>query len=111
MKLPHILLILGVSGLAVSVYALQGLRSENAADPQTTYYSNGQIQSQTNYVDGHREGTSLRFYSDGKPMAEGRYSAGKMDGWWTFWQPDGTVDKDRSGTYRDGEKQIARPVE
>jgi antitoxin component YwqK of YwqJK toxin-antitoxin module len=105
MKLPHVLLILGVSGLAVSVYALQGRLSAAAGNNQSTYYANGQVQSQTEYVDGQREGTTRRFYADGARMAEGQYAAGKMEGRWTFWLPGGEIDRERTGDYHDGKKR------
>jgi antitoxin component YwqK of YwqJK toxin-antitoxin module len=106
MKLPYVLAVLGVSGLLISFLAFRGGRADAAAgDVQTTFYANGQVQSQTAFVDGKREGTSTRFYADGKKMAEGSYSAGKMEGDWIFWRPDGARDAERSGTYRAGEKQ------
>jgi antitoxin component YwqK of YwqJK toxin-antitoxin module len=106
MKLPHLLLLLGASGLAVSVYALQGHKDEGG-DKQTTYYSNGQIKSETCCLAGRSEGKSTRYYPDGKKLAEGNYKAGKMDGEWTFWNQDGSVDPDRSGTFTGGERQGA----
>jgi antitoxin component YwqK of YwqJK toxin-antitoxin module len=107
MKLSHLLLVLGASGLAVSVYALQGRKSDGPGDQQTTYYSNGQIRSETAYQDGHMEGPSTRYYSDGKKLATGTYQAGKMEGEWVFWKADGALDMERSGTYVAGEKQAA----
>ena len=107
MKLSHLLLVLGAAGLAVSVYALQGRRSEEEGDKQTTYYANGQIKSETACLDGRSEGMCTRYYADGKKQAEGNYRAGRMDGEWTFWKPDGTVDSERSGSYSAGERQGA----
>jgi hypothetical protein len=107
MKLSHLLMILGASGLAVSVYALQKSHAANDADTQTTYYANGQVRSETTYSDGNREGTSTRYYSDGKKLAEGPVSQGRMEGEWTFWRQDGAIDKDRSGQYHAGTKQVS----
>jgi hypothetical protein len=107
MKLPHLLLVLGISGLAVSVYALQGRKVDGDGDRQTTYYANGQVRSEASYVAGRMEGKSTRYYADGKKLAEGSYRAGRMDGEWTFWKPDGAVDAERSGLYVDGGRQLA----
>jgi antitoxin component YwqK of YwqJK toxin-antitoxin module len=107
MKLPHVLLVLGAAGLLASFFAFRGGTTAASGDVQTTYYTNGQIQSQTAVVDGRREGASTRFYADGKKLAEGAYSDGKMEGAWTFWTPNGAVDAERTGTYRAGEKQAA----
>ena len=107
MKLPHLLLVLGASGLAVSVYALQGRKSDSDGDKQTTYYANGQIRSEATYIAGRIEGKSTRYYADGKKLAEGNYRAGKMDGEWIFWKPDGAIDAERSGLYVDGGKKLA----
>jgi hypothetical protein len=105
MKLPYLLLIAGVAGLAVSVHALQTRGSAGDDGKQTTYYANGQVRSETALIEGRREGASTSYYSDGRKMAEGAYSAGKMEGPWTFWRADGTVDSARTGGYHDGEKQ------
>ncbi len=105
MKLPQVLLVLGAAGLLVSFFAFQSRRSEASGNVQTTYYTNGQVQSQTSVVGGRREGSSTRFYADGKKLAEGAYSDGKMEGDWTFWLPSGAVDAERTGTYRAGERQ------
>jgi antitoxin component YwqK of YwqJK toxin-antitoxin module len=105
MKLPYVLLIVGVAGLAVSVHALQTRGSNGDGGVQTTYYANGQVRTESTLVNGKRDGASTSYFSDGKKMSAGAYSAGKMEGAWTFWRADGSLDAERTGDYRDGEKQ------
>ena len=107
MKLPYVLLIVGVAGLAVSVHALQTRGSRDDLGMTTTYYANGQVRTESTLVSGRREGASTSYYADGKKMSEGAFTAGKMEGPWTFWRADGSLDAERTGEYRDGEKQAA----
>lgn len=105
MKLPAVLLCLGMVGVTASLGALQTSRAEPGSEAQTTYYASGQLQSETEYRDGRREGPSRRWYPDGRAMAQGSYASGKLEGRWQWWQPDGRPDLARSGLYHDGERQ------
>ena len=44
------------------------------------------------------------FYEDGKLQIEGEMKAGKKEGSWTYWNPDGTRDPKWSGRYHDDKK-------
>jgi len=48
-----------------------------------------------------REGQATRWNRHGVKLEEGRYHEGKRDGPWTFWNEDGSIDKERSGVYQD----------
>ena len=104
MKTPALILLAGLAGLTVSVRALQGGRASAESRIHTTYYANGQVEMECDTQEGRREGACRRFYADGRRMAEGNYAAGKMEGRWTFWLEDGTVDAARSGIYAAGER-------
>jgi len=101
LKLPIALLLTGAVGLAASVGAFESTRSERA-EAQTTYYANGQLQSECGVADGRRHGTYRRWTADGVLVAEGRFEHGEKSGDWTCRLPDGTLDEALSGVWRDG---------
>jgi hypothetical protein len=47
-----------------------------------------------------KQGPAIHWSPDGKKLEEGSYTGGKRDGSWTFRNPDGSIDKDRSGVYQ-----------
>jgi len=102
-KLPTLLLVVA-AGAALSLGALRSGNRTGEIRSQTTYFANGQIDTECELEDGRRDGICRRFYSDGSKLAEGSYSAGKMEGEWTFWRHDGELDAERSGTYAGGVK-------
>lgn len=103
MKLPALILV-ATAGAAASfgVFSSGGGTAEIRS--QTTYFANGQIDTECAVKDGQRDGLCQRFYADGTKMAEGSYAAGKMEGEWSFWRRDGSLDAERSGTYASGDK-------
>jgi hypothetical protein len=104
MKVPALLLLTGLAGLTVAVRALNKSPEDGAPSSQSTYYANGQIEIECATNAGRREGPCKRFYSDGRKLAEGNYAAGRMEGDWTFWLEDGSVDRTRSGRYVAGDR-------
>lgn len=100
MKWNHVLLCAGLCGLGV-VGATQGLRAGAPAE-QTTYWANGQLQSRAAVEDGVPSGLCERWHKDGTKHASGELRDGHMEGPWEFWLPDGSVDAERTGTYRAG---------
>ena len=103
MKLPALVLVT----LAGTAASLGVFRSKGGADEprsQTTYYANGQIDTEWAVQGGQRDGPCRRFYPDGSKLAEGSYAAGKMEGEWSFWLRDGARDAERSGSYSAGVK-------
>lgn len=103
MKLPALLLVVA-AGAVLSLGALRSRNETGEIRSQTTYFANGQIDTECELENGVREGICRKFYSDGRRMAVGRYSAGKMEGEWSFWRRDGELDAERSGTYAGGVK-------
>jgi antitoxin component YwqK of YwqJK toxin-antitoxin module len=104
MKTAAVILLAGLAGLTLSVRAFQGTDGATEPKTQSTYSANGQVESECETLDGRRDGLCRRYYADGRKMAEGRYVAGKMEGPWTFWLEDGTVDRTRSGRFDSGER-------
>jgi len=100
MKWNTILLGVGLMGLGV-VGATQGLRASEP-EAQTSYWASGALRSRSELRDGIPEGLSQRWYRDGTREAEGGLTAGRMQGKWEFWLPDGTPDAQRTGLYRAG---------
>lgn len=104
MKMTSLLLVGGILGLIASIRAAQSCASTVEPAAQTIYYPNGQLQSEVGYQDGKKDGLCKKWYADGTKMAEGRFAAGRMEGEWSFWREDGTIDPAKSGHYRDGER-------
>ncbi|MFN0009178.1 MAG: toxin-antitoxin system YwqK family antitoxin [Planctomycetota bacterium] len=103
MKLPALLLVVA-AGAVLSLGALRSGNGTGEIRSQTTYFANGQIDTECTLKNNQRDGICRRFYSDGSKLAEGSYAAGKMVGEWTFWRRDGELDAERSGTYVGGAK-------
>ncbi|MBI5363878.1 MAG: hypothetical protein HZA53_11915 [Planctomycetes bacterium] len=103
MKLVSVLLLAGGLGL---FYSLQELRAEGREGPalSTTYFPNGQVQTEAELDGGARDGAFRRYRPDGALEAEGRYAAGRMEGEWKWWSVDGVLDPKKSGVYHDGER-------
>lgn len=72
------------------------------ADEHTSYYAEDRPEEWAQYLDGRRHGECRRWHRDGTLRAEGRFEHGRMEGEWTWYLPDGSVDAERSGTYREG---------
>lgn len=56
---------------------------------RTTWYENGQKQSETAYVDGIEEGPQRTWYRGGQQWGEGGHKNGKADGTWIVWHRNG----------------------
>jgi len=103
MRLPALILV-ATAGTAASFGVFRSGRGPDPIHSQTTYFANGQIDTECAVRDGQRDGICRRFYPDGSKLSEGSYAAGKMEGEWTFWRRDGSQDAERSGTYAAGAK-------
>lgn len=103
MKLLSVLLLAGGLGL---FYSLQELRAEGCEGSalSTTYFPNGQVQTEAELDDGAKHGTFRRYRADGALEAEGQYAGGRMEGEWKWWRADGSLDPKKSGVYHDGER-------
>jgi hypothetical protein len=110
MRLRHWVLLAGVAGFAWTVKygsAQQGPPDANARQVMTTYYASGKLRTEVTYAAGRKEGPSRQFRSDGTLEAEGGFRDSRMEGRWTFWREDGSIDLSRSGVYVGGE--LERP--
>ena len=96
---------LGLVGLASAAGLLLdgGSRGEGA---RTSLHGNGSPKESTSFVEGLRHGPTQRWYPDGQLRAEGLFEQGEMVGEWIWYAPDGSVDRDRSGVYRDGRRLL-----
>ena len=68
------------------------------------YYENGQLRFEGHYKNGKMEGAWAGYDSTGQLLYEGHYKNGKKEGDWDGYNKDGTVDKERTGTFKDGVK-------
>jgi len=68
------------------------------------YYDNGQVNDKRSYKNGKKEGAWVGYYENGQLRFEGHYKNGKKEGDWDGYNKDGTVDKERTGTFKDGVK-------
>ena len=69
-----------------------------------SYWDNGQLKSKGNWKNGKTEGSWISYYDNGQLMYKGDFKNGKEDGSWVWFNKDGTVWKDYTGTYKDGKK-------
>jgi antitoxin component YwqK of YwqJK toxin-antitoxin module len=105
MKIASVCFALALAGVALRAGSelLDGSPPEGA-DEHTSYYAEDVREEWAQYLDGRRHGACKRWYRDGTLRAEGRYEHGRMEGAWTWYRQDGSVDPERSGTYRDGRR-------
>ncbi len=57
-----------------------------------------------------KEGPYKGWSRRGRKLEQGNYHNDKRDGPWTFWNEDGSIDKDRSGVYHEDVKLVPSPV-
>tara|TARA_R100001443_G_scaffold116130_1_gene135730 strand:- start:240 stop:734 length:495 start_codon:yes stop_codon:yes gene_type:complete len=69
------------------------------------YYDNGQLGSIGKYKEGNRDGLWEWYYDNGQLGGKGNYEDDKRESYWEFFNEDGTVDTERTGTYKNGVKQ------
>ena len=53
-------------------------------------------------IDSRKEGPYRAWHQSGQLAAEGQYQRGRREGVWRFLNEDGSVDAERSGTYKNG---------
>ena len=100
-----ILLTIGLVGSAIVVGRnLYGRVTSAGPEPTVSFYSDGTCKSSAMFVDGVKEGASKAWYASGKQESEGSYAAGLREGPWMFWHADGTLDTERTGEYREGQR-------
>ena len=68
------------------------------------YRGNGHLEAKFNYENGKLEVAFVRYWENGQLRAKGNFKNGKKDGVWAIYNEDGTVNKEDTGTYKDGVK-------
>ena len=68
------------------------------------YYDNGQLFSKGNYKNGEDKGEWVWYHIYGHLDSKGNYKNGKKEGAWVEYEKDGTLYRERSGTYKNGMK-------
>ena len=51
-----------------------------------------------------KNGKFKEYYQNGKTKSTGEYMFNKMNGNWTFYNKNGTIDKEQSGNYMNNKK-------
>ena len=68
------------------------------------YYGDNVLKAQGPYEQGKQNGTFTIYYDNAQVLYKGNYIHGAKEGRFDFYQKDGTVNKQKSGIYRSGEK-------
>lgn len=68
------------------------------------YYENGQIENKQNWKNNIKEGLEYQYFENGSLYFKGMFKNGKQNGYSYYYYEDGTLDKQTSGTYKDGVK-------
>lgn len=80
-------------------------RAGRRSGPWRTFHPNGAAQDAGSYEDGLRVGEWTSHRADGTLLRRATYAEGQLEGPVTYFGPDGrTVDRERSGLYRAGER-------
>jgi len=68
------------------------------------YHKNGQLSSKGAYKDGEADGTWLSYHENGQLRSVGDLKNFRPEGVWVAHNEDGTINKELTGTYKDGVK-------
>ena len=68
------------------------------------YHSNGQLKGKGSYKNGKLEGEWVHYHYNGQLAIKGSFKNGKEEGNWVSYKGDGTVNKQWTGTFKNGEK-------
>ena len=81
------------------------IKNGKAEGEWISHYSDGQLMSTGNYKNGEMEGEWFTyFWSSGQLMSKGNYKNGKREGAWVDYKRDGSLDREWSGTFKNGVK-------
>ena len=69
-----------------------------------THNKNGQLFIEANFKEGEQDGLLVQYYDNGKLWYQGHFNKGKQEGPWLWYSYDGTVEKNLTGTYKNGKK-------
>lgn len=59
-----------------------------------SYYRDGVVWSEGDYIDGVRNGKTVTYYANGNKYYEGQFAKAKKVGVWKFWNEDGELNKE-----------------
>lgn len=62
----------------------------------------GRVLSRVRHEAGRPHGPALAWWPNGRKRSHGQHADGLRDGDWFEFQPDGALDRARTGLYRDG---------
>ena len=68
------------------------------------YNEDGQLWYEGKFKSGKQEGASVGYHDNGWGMFKGNYISGNQEGAWVGYYADGTVNKEGTGTFKDGVK-------
>ncbi len=76
-----------------------------AEGPQVEFHPGGAVKkSEIHYAGGRPNGSALAWRPDGTRESEGEMRDGLREGRWTYWNSDGSVHTELSGSYRAGKR-------
>ncbi|MDA7809165.1 toxin-antitoxin system YwqK family antitoxin [bacterium] len=74
-------------------------------DPFGDYKAKYQLMTyKGDYKNGKKEGSWEKYRENGKLLDKGDYKNGKKEGYWEYYNQDGSLEKNRTGTYKNGVK-------
>jgi antitoxin component YwqK of YwqJK toxin-antitoxin module len=56
------------------------------------------------YLDGQRNGAHRAWHSNGQLESQGNYVLNQREGEWTYWTEDGRIDEKASGPYKEDKR-------
>ena len=68
------------------------------------YWKHGQLWYKGNFTNGREEGSWISYWGNGQLMYRGDFKNGRKEGSWNSYMEDGTIWKNRTGTYHNGMK-------
>ena len=68
------------------------------------YRENGRLWGKNNFKNDKGEGASINYHKNGQLSSKGNWKNGELDGAWIHYHENGTVDKEKTGTFKNGEK-------
>ena len=72
--------------------------------PWEAYWENGQLYYKGNFRNGKEEGSWVIHHSNGLLREKGVYKNGRKEGFWEWFLDDGSIWKDKTGTFKNGVK-------
>ena len=68
------------------------------------YYSNNVLKAKGTYKQGKQNGNFTIYHDNSQILYQGNYLKGKKEGQFNFYYKDGTINEQKSGTYKNGLK-------